>query len=85
MLTLSEHKSYLDSRKVKGERAESAVGLLTRGELKIYYQTSLNIWETPALKVRKLGCKHQASTWNETGSKNKNDSNLLYTSKEVGL
>lgn len=25
------------------ERAESAVGLLTRGELKIYYQTSLNI------------------------------------------
>jgi hypothetical protein len=61
MLTLSEHKSYLGSRKVKGVRAESAVALLTRGELKIYEQISLNIWKTPALKVRKLGCKHQTS------------------------
>jgi hypothetical protein len=57
MLTPSEHKSYLVSRKVKGERAESAVGLLTREEQKIYYQSSLNIWETPVLKVKKLGWK----------------------------
>lgn len=84
MLTPSEHKSHLVSRKVKGERAESAVGLLTREELKIYYWTSLNLWETPALKVRRLW-------WNiklpHEMKQQKQERCLfaLYASEEVGL